>query len=72
MPVRLALRRGLVVIPPFVEIGGEFYAVIGWEPGFKPSDELKLRKLKEREKQLYRKLRRKAEIELYVNFISGE
>lgn len=60
------------MMPPFIEAGGEVHVVIGWDPDGTEGDSVTLRKLDKQEVQRYRRLRWEADVELYVNFNSGE
>ena len=59
------------MIPPFIEVGGEVYIVVGWDVDGIEADSVTLRKLDEQEFKRYRRLRREADIELWMNFNSG-
>ena len=59
------------MITPFIEVGGEVYIVVGWDVDGIEADSVTLRKLDEQEFKRYRRLRREADIELWMNFNSG-
>jgi len=54
-------------MPPFIEIDGKVYAVIGWEPDMPYKERYELRLLTADEEQRFRQIKRELEIELWAN-----
>jgi len=54
-------------MPPFIEINGKVYAIIGWEPDIPDKERYELRLLTADEEQRFRQIKRELEIELWAN-----
>lgn len=59
-------------MPPFIEINGHVYDVIGWEPDMAHRDQYKLRLLTADEEQRYQQAKRELEVELWANMKTGD
>lgn len=55
-------------MPPFIEIGGEVYAVLDWDYDMVLPDRLVLRRLMPDERERFERLRRESDIELVTNW----
>jgi hypothetical protein len=59
-------------MPPFIEINGMVYAVVGWTPDMPEYERYEFRRLSAEETICYRRLKCEADVELWANMQSGD
>ena len=56
---------------PFIEVDGEVFLVVGWEPDMPERERYEIRRLTPDDADRYRDLQRESDVELYENFVTG-